>query len=85
MTKQLFLAGISSAAYPMLKTKSLPLLVWSCYKEAKKQNMKYFAVQFFGECWASNSPISYQKYGKTATCWSGVGFQNTNYVYKVVR
>lgn len=59
--------------------------VYACYKEAKKAGKTYFAVQFFGECWASNNPTSYQKHGQSTFCWSGVGYQNTNYVYKVVR
>ncbi len=54
-----------------------------CYQAAKKAGKKYFAVQFYGECWVDKDDSTYMKHGTSTACWSGVGKANTNYVYKV--
>jgi len=54
-----------------------------CYQAAKKAGKKYFAVQFYGECWVDKDDSTYMKHGPSTACWSGVGKGSTNYVYKV--
>lgn len=54
-----------------------------CYQAAKKAGKKYFAVQYYGECWVDKDDSTYMKHGPSTACWSGVGKGNTNYVYKV--
>ncbi|XP_028407338.1 uncharacterized protein LOC114529965 [Dendronephthya gigantea] len=52
---------------------------------AYDKGYKYFAVQFYGECWGARSMIEYDKYGASNDCWSGVGKDFTNYVYKFTK
>ena len=54
-----------------------------CYETAKKANKKFFAIQFFGECWVSDTE-SYKLYGPSTNCWNGVGRDYDNYVYEVL-
>lgn len=55
-----------------------------CYQAAKKAGKKYFAVQFYGECWVDKDNATYKRHGPSTSCWSGVGKQRTNYVYRVL-
>ena len=55
-----------------------------CYQAAKKAGKKYFAVQFYGECWVDKDNATYRRHGPSTSCWSGVGKQRTNYVYRVL-
>ena len=59
------------------------LLVEMCYEAAKKANKKFFAIQFFGECWVSDTE-SYKVHGPSTNCWNGVGRDYDNYVYEVL-
>ena len=54
-----------------------------CYQAAKKANKKYFAIQFFGECWVSDTD-SYKTHGPSTNCWNGVGRDYDNYVYEMI-
>ncbi|XP_028407315.1 uncharacterized protein LOC114529947 [Dendronephthya gigantea] len=65
--------------YDMQKT------VKECACVAYDKGYKYFAVQFYGECWGARSMIEYDKYGASNDCWSGVGKDFTNYVYKFTK
>ncbi|XP_028414604.1 MAM and LDL-receptor class A domain-containing protein 2-like, partial [Dendronephthya gigantea] len=65
--------------YDMQKT------VRECACVAYDKGYKYFAVQFYGECWGARSLIEYDKYGASNDCWSGVGKDFTNYVYKFTK
>ncbi|CAB3997630.1 astacin-like metalloendopeptidase, partial [Paramuricea clavata] len=56
--------------------------VRECACTAHEQGYKYFAVQFYGECWGSRDFIAYDKYGASDDCVSGVGKDFTNFVYK---
>lgn len=55
----------------------------TCYEAAKKDNKKYFAIQFYGECWVSKND-SYKIYGPSTNCWNGVGRDFDNYVYEII-
>ena len=55
----------------------------ACFNLARKKNYQYFAVQFYGECWASNDAEGYKRHGISTGCWSGVGKRFSNYVYQV--
>lgn len=57
--------------------------VEKCYEAAKKKNKKYFAIQFYGECWVSDTE-SYKVHGPSTNCWNGVGRDYDNYVYEVL-
>lgn len=57
--------------------------VQMCYEAAKKANKKFFAIQFFGECWVSDTE-SYKLHGPSTNCWNGVGRDYDNYVYEVL-
>ena len=64
---------------------------------AKRQRMRYIALQFYGECWATHNPLEYNKYGISSTCVDEnfnscyhvnknsvcMGRENTNYVYEL--
>ncbi|XP_022808637.1 uncharacterized protein LOC111345619 [Stylophora pistillata] len=57
--------------------------VEKCYEAAKKKNKKYFAIQFYGECWVSDTK-SYEVHGQSTNCWNGVGRDYDNYVYEAL-
>lgn len=59
------------------------IVVEMCYEAAKKANKKYFAIQFYGECWVSDTD-SYKLYGPSTNCWNGVGRDYDNYVYEML-
>ena len=54
-----------------------------CYEASKKAKKKYFAIQFFGECWVSDTE-SYKAHGPSTNCWNGVGRDYDNYVYEAL-
>jgi len=56
--------------------------VHQCAHLALAKKYKYFAIQYYGECWASNQP-NYDQYGSSSHCWKGVGRDNTNFVYEL--
>ena len=41
---------------------------------------KYFAIQYYGECWAGNDE-TYFLSGSSQECWMGTGKEHNNYVY----
>ena len=47
--------------------------------------MEYFSVQFFGECWSGlHAGTTYARDGESRNgCWSGVGKEYNNFVYKL--
>ncbi|KAM7451829.1 hypothetical protein ABFA07_000829 [Porites harrisoni] len=57
--------------------------VTACYNLAKQAGKKYFAVQFYGECWVSDDDLKYKKYSQATNCYQGVGANWSNYVYKI--
>lgn len=59
------------------------LAVTACYNLAKQAGKKYFAVQFYGECWVSDDDLKYKKYSQATNCYQGVGANWSNYVYKI--
>lgn len=63
-------------------------VVWSfsvmqCYNLAKANGYKYFGLQFYGECWASNDSSRFRRYGQVTSCYHGLGGKWTNYVYMI--
>ncbi|CAH3174133.1 unnamed protein product [Porites evermanni] len=84
----------SSRALPTLYANFRPFIDWynmdatirQCALVARDMGYKYFAVQFYGECWSSwDASENYDKYGnqtKTTYCWANVGGPMTNYVYR---
>ena len=54
-----------------------------CYEASKNAKKKYFAIQFFGECWVSDTE-SYKVHGPSTNCWNGVGRDYDNYVYEAL-
>lgn len=63
---------------------SFSFSVMKCLNLAKANGYKYFGLQFYGECWASNDNSRYRKYGQVTNCYHGLGSKWTNYVYKIV-
>ena len=57
-----------------------------CALVARDIGYKYFAVQFYGECWSSaDAALTYNKHGVQTNpnkCWANVGAAGTNYVYR---
>jgi hypothetical protein len=59
--------------------------VGNCSIHAQERKAMYFAIQFYGECWATIDPgVRYDKYGRSMNCWYGLGEHWTNYVYKLL-
>ena len=48
-----------------------------------KKKFKYFAIQFYGECWAGDESVSKTYFidGTSKNCYEGTGGSYTNYVY----
>ena len=63
--------------------------VEQCLRVAKAMNMKYFAVQFYGECWGThennhNAPADYQKHGSKNNCFKNkVGMRWSFVMYQI--
>ena len=57
-----------------------------CALVARDIGYKYFAVQYYGECWSSfDAESKYDRHGvqtKQDECWASVGGERTNYVYR---
>ena len=62
-------------------------VVEACALLAQQHNVQYFAVQYYGECWAADPGTvpHYDKYGASSNCWNGVGGAWTNHVYRIVK
>ncbi|XP_066935825.1 uncharacterized protein [Clytia hemisphaerica] len=43
-------------------------LLCRCAELAKKENMKYFSIQFYGECWLGNNETNFKRDEKTDRC-----------------
>ena len=71
---------------PQIDWHNLDATIMACAKLALEHKVEYFAVQYYGECWAVKPGIvpDYDKYGPADNCWSGVGGSWSNYVYKMV-
>lgn len=69
----------------------MSLTVQKCADEVQKPEMekkfgtklKFFALQFYGECWAGGESASktYFLSGTSKNCYSGTGGSRTNFVY----
>lgn len=57
--------------------------IMQCYNLAKANGYKYFGLQFYGECWASNDGARFRRYGQVTSCYHGLGGKWTNYVYMI--
>ena len=64
-----------------INVSSIP--VTACYKLAKEAGKKYFAIQFYAECWVSDDDNMYKVHGQATNCYQGVGANWSNYVYKI--
>ena len=80
-------------ALPELYANFRPQVLWlspnrtiqQCTHVARDMGYQYFAVQFYGECWAGkNGAHTYNKHGKAADkdCWRGLGADWRNSVYR---
>ena len=49
-------------------------------------NVRYFAIQYYGECWGGRADAHYDKHGRAPddACWNGVGSANINFVYELL-
>ncbi|EDO39263.1 predicted protein [Nematostella vectensis] len=58
--------------------------VRQCAEQAKAAGFQYFAIQYYGECWSGTGENkSFSRYGPSSNCWSGVGGEWTNAVYRL--
>ncbi|XP_031565596.1 pancreatic secretory granule membrane major glycoprotein GP2-like [Actinia tenebrosa] len=68
---------------PVIDWSNLSITVQSCAKAAQDKGYVYFALQFWGECWAGHSGhLTYDKHGPSTHCERGVGKGYTNFVYR---
>ena len=69
----------------------MELTVHQCARVAHDKGYKYFAVQYYGECYGGNDGgSSFAKHGNSTECWLfdkqlgfAVGRGNTNFVYRI--
>ena len=49
-----------------------------------KARVSYFAIQFYGECWAGEESVSnrYFAFGASKRCYQGTGASSVNFVYR---
>lgn len=57
-----------------------------CAQLAHKSGYKYFAIQFYGECWAGDASVAntYDTAEASTNCFSGTGASGVNFVYKFI-
>ncbi|XP_065062790.1 A disintegrin and metalloproteinase with thrombospondin motifs 6-like [Rhopilema esculentum] len=50
-----------------------------------KAKVSYFALQFYGECWAGDESVSYRyfAFGASKLCYQGTGGSSVNFVYRL--
>ena len=72
-------------------------MLCDCITRAQQRKLKYVGLQYYGECWATNNPQGYNKYGISTLCIDHsfrpcyhanensvcIGKANTNYVYEL--
>ena len=58
--------------------------VRACAELVQRRGLAIFGIQFYGECWSGvDAWKTYDKYGPSKNCWSGVGREGSNFVYKL--
>ena len=57
--------------------------VRACAELVQRRGLAIFGIQFYGECWSGvDAWKTYDKYGPSKNCWSGVGREESYFVYK---
>ena len=57
--------------------------VRACAELVQRRGLAIFGIQFYGECWSGvDAWKTYDKYGPSKNCWSGVGREGSYFVYK---
>ena len=72
-------------------------MVRVCAEKAKVKKYKFFALQFYGECWSGPSLKDIQKHGPSNDCITGkykpcveaaaglcTGKDSTNFIYELI-
>ena len=58
--------------------------VRACAELVQRRGLAIFGIQFYGECWSGvDTWKTYDKYGPSKNCWSGVGREGSYFVYKL--
>ena len=58
--------------------------VRACAELVQRRGLAIFGIQFYGECWSGvDAWKTYDKYGPSKNCWSGVGREGSYFVYKL--
>ena len=47
--------------------------------------IKFFGLQYYGECWGGRKGSRYNINGEAKTCMKGIGGEWTNAVYEIIR
>ena len=47
--------------------------------------LKFFGLQYYGECWGGRKGSRYNINGEAKTCMKGIGEEWTNAVYEIIR
>ena len=57
--------------------------VRACAELVQRRGLAIFGIQFYGECWSGvDAWKTYDKYGPSKNCWSGVAREGSYFVYK---
>lgn len=68
---------------PLIDWDNISKTVHHCARTAQSKGYVYFAIQFWGECWAGpKGHITYDKYGPSTECKMGVGEGYASFVYR---
>ena len=58
--------------------------VRACAELVQRRGLAIFGIQFYGECWSGvDAWKTYDKYGPSKNCRSGVGREGSYFVYKL--
>ena len=58
--------------------------VRACAELVQRRGLAIFGIQFYGECWSGvDAWKTYDKYGPSKNCWSGVGREGSYFVYEL--
>lgn len=60
-------------------------IIQKCARHALLKGYDFFAVQYFGECWADKNPNKYKTATTSKSCFAHVGSGSSSEVYKIYK
>ena len=82
----LFLCSLPENLLKNINWNDMTITVTACAELVQRSGLAVFGIQFYGECWSGvDAWKTYDKYGPSKDCWSGVGREGSYFVYKLTK